>query len=37
MLKNNYQLEYIDRIIPLVINSGIWSNFIPTLYKIPME
>ena len=35
--KKHYSLKYTDRIISSMIDSGIWSNFIPTLYKIPTE
>jgi hypothetical protein len=35
--KNNYSLEYTERIISLVIGSGIYNNFIPTLWNILNE
>jgi hypothetical protein len=35
--KQIYPLEYTDGIIPSMIGSDIWSNFIPTLCKILAE
>jgi len=35
--KKNYPLQCTDRIISLVIGNDIWSNFIPTLCKIPTK